>query len=239
MQLTVINSNSLGNAYILSNEKEALLIECGVNFNTIKQHLDFDLKKVVGCIVTHNHGDHAKSIQHVMAAGINVYATDGTFRALGVANSHRAIVTFAHDKFKVGGFEIRPFDVEHDVPEPVGFHIEHEECGKVLFLTDSFYCKYSFSGLSNIIIEANHDQALIKDAKFLRDRVITSHMSIKTCRELLASSDLSKVQKIVLIHLSERNSNGKDFKYQVEQQTGKQVYIAEPGLKITFDKTPF
>lgn len=239
MELTVINSNSAGNAYILSNERETLLIECGVTFTTIKQALNFNLKNVVGCIVTHDHGDHSKGIEGVMAAGINVYATEGTHRALGTYESHRAIVTFSHDKFWIGGFLIRPFDVQHDVAEPVGYLIEHIDCGKILFLTDSNYCKYTFTGLNNIIIEANHDVALITDAKFLRDRVIKSHMSLATCKEMLGANDLSAVQKIVLIHLSERNSNAKDFKFQVEQQTGKQVFVATPGLKVSFNKTPF
>lgn len=239
MELKVINSNSDGNCYILQNEREALIIECGVTISKIKQALNFDLKKVVGCIVTHEHGDHAKAIHDVLAAGIHVYATEGTHLATGSTKSHRAITTFAGDKFKLGGFTIRPFEAEHDVREPVGFHIEHEECGKVLFLTDSYYCRYTFAGLNNIIIEANHDQALITDPKFLRDRVITSHMSIKTCREMLAANDLSAVQKIVLIHLSDRNSNAKDFQKQVQEQTGKPVFIAQPDLVIPFNKKPF
>lgn len=235
----MINSNSHGNCYILENERESLIIECGVTFNEIKQALRFNLKKVVGCIVTHEHGDHSKGIHNVLAAGINVYATEGTHLALGTLQSHRAITTFAGDRFKIGGFIIRPFQSEHDVKEPVGFHIEHDDCGKVLFLTDSYYCRYTFADLNNIIIEANHDQALITDPKFLRDRVITSHMSIKTCRQMLAANDLSAVQKIVLIHLSERNSNAKDFQHQVQQQTGKPTFIAQPGLVLPFNKKPF
>lgn len=246
MQLTVINSNSAGNAYILSNDREALLIECGVAFTKIKEALNFDLKKVVGCILTHEHGDHAKSVKDVLMAGINVYATDGTHHALNTYKSHRAITTFSGDQFKIGGFTIAPFDVEHDVAEPVLFLIHHEECGKILFLTDSYYCKWQFNGLNNIIIEANYDQRILdqrlKDGatlESLRDRVITSHMSLKTCKGLLAANDLSAVQKIVLIHLSDGNSNAAQFKLEVEQQTGKPVYIAEPGLKIPFNKTPF
>ena len=74
-----------------------------------------------------------------------------------------------------------PFDVKHDVAEPLGFLIEHEECGLVLFLTDSYYSEYTFPGLNNIIVEANYDQRILdqrlangEDPKFLRDRVIVS-----------------------------------------------------------------
>jgi len=246
MQLKVINSNSSGNAYILENEKEALLIECGVNFDKIKHALHYNLKKVVGCLVTHEHGDHSKAIAQVLAGGINVYATDGTLRALGVVNHHRAVTTFSGDEFKVGGFRIKPFDVKHDVKEPVGFLIYHDECGKVLFLTDSYYCQYTFSGLNNIIIEANYCDTILKqrvsvglNPKFLSDRVITSHMSLNTCKQMLGANDMSQVNNIILIHLSDSNSDEKRFKYEVEQQTGKQVCIAVSGLTMELNKTPF
>lgn len=247
MQLTVINSNSQGNAYILeSTAGEALLIECGVNFSKIKEALSFNLKKVVGCLVTHEHGDHAKAINEVIAAGINVYATEGTHTATGTVRSHRSVITFSGDEFKVGSFKVKAFDVEHDVNEPVGFLIYHEECGKILFITDSYYCKYTFSGLNQVIIEANYCQRILDDRvaaganpKFLRDRVITSHMSLDTCKKMLGANDLSQVKNIVLIHLSDGNSDEKRFKYEVEQQTGKQVHIAVPGLKVNFNKNPF
>jgi phosphoribosyl 1,2-cyclic phosphodiesterase len=246
MQLKVINSNSSGNAYILENDREALLIECGVNFDKIKQALNFNLNKVVGCLVTHEHGDHSKSIADVVAAGINVYATEGTFAALNFTNHHRAITTFSGDEFKVGSFRVKPFDVKHDVKEPVGFLIHHDECGKILFLTDSYYCQYTFSGLNNIIIEANYCGDILKkrvrdglNPKFLGDRVITSHMSLETCKQMLGANDLSRVNNVVLIHLSDSNSDEKRFKYEVEQQTGKQVHIAVSGLTIDFNKQPF
>lgn len=246
MQLKVINSNSAGNAYILENDQEALLIECGVNFDKIKQALNFNLRKVVGCLVTHEHGDHAKDIDKVMSAGINVYATEGTFRSLNKSQNNRAVITFSGDQFRLGGFTVRPFKVEHDVAEPVGFLILHQECGKVLFLTDSFLCEWIFPGLNNIIIEANYSQDILdakvaagSNPKFLRDRVIQSHMSLETCKSMLAKHDLSQVNNIVLIHLSDGNSDEKRFKNEVEQLTGKQVHVAVAGLVIPFNKTPF
>ncbi len=247
MKLKVINSNSAGNAYILENENEALLIECGVRFDLIKQALNFNLSKVAGCILTHEHGDHAKALPEMLAAGISVYSSQGTFEAAGFPTHHRAVITFSGDEFKVGKFRIKAFDIQHDVAEPLGFLIMHEECGKVLFLTDSYYCKYTFSGLNNIIIEANYSKQILDrrlndgaNPQFLRDRVITSHMSLDTCKTMLGANDLSQVNNIVLIHLSDSNSNEKQFKHEVEQQTGKLVHVASAGLVIeNFNKTPF
>ena len=46
MKLKVIGTGSTGNAYVLENDTEALLIECGVNIKQIKQALNFDYSKV-------------------------------------------------------------------------------------------------------------------------------------------------------------------------------------------------
>lgn len=246
MQLKVIGSNSAGNAYILETTKEALLIECGMRFDAIKKAINFNLRKVVGCLVTHNHQDHCKSIDNVLAAGITVYASAGTFEALGIRN-HRAFTICAGMKVTIGGFRVLAFDVRHDAAEPLGYLIQHEECGTVLFLTDSYYSPYTFQGLNNVIVEANYCQKILdrrmitKDSPaFLRDRVLTSHLSIENCKDLLRANDLTAVNNIVLIHLSDSNSDSARFKREVQEVTGKTVHVAEAGMTIhNFNKTPF
>lgn len=246
MKLKVINSNSMGNAYILENDREALLIECGVHFDKIKQALNFNLKKVVGCLVTHEHQDHCKAVQQVIKAGINVYASPPTHVTMGTENSHRKKFIRAHDEVKVGGFTVKAFDVMHDAAEPLGFLIHHQETGLVLFLTDSYYSAYKFPVLNNIIIEANYCQTILDqrlmdgmDPKSLRDRTITSHMSLQTCKGVLLANELKAVNNIVLIHLSDRNSDEKRFKREVEGATGKTVHVATAGLVIDFNISPF
>lgn len=239
MNLKVIGSNSAGNAYLLQSDAgETLLIECGVSIQTIKKALDFRLQNVAA-LVSHSHGDHSKSIVDVANAGIPVYAGVETLTAKGLDGHHRAKEISAGQSFKVMGFSIKPFAVNHDVP-CFGFLIHHQECGLTLFLTDTCYCDYTFPGLNNMIIECNHSLDIIDKNKtpgFLRDRIIQSHMSLKTCKDLLAANDLSQVNNIVLIHLSDSNSDEARFKREVAEQTGKSVHIAIKGLTIPFNKT--
>jgi phosphoribosyl 1,2-cyclic phosphodiesterase len=248
MNLKVIGTGSKGNAYLLENEEEALLIECGVNIKAIKQAVNFNLRKIVGCIVTHEHGDHAKSIKEVMALGIDVYSNKGTFEALGISAGfdkchHKAKPLHGIDNWVIGGFKIMSFDVKHDAAEPCGFLINHQETGNVLFLTDTMYCGYTFKNLNNIIVEANYSHQIIRvklnEMEFLKNRVMQSHMSLDTCIQFLKANDLSKVNNIVLIHLSDGNSNEKQFKSEVSQATGKTVTVADNGLVMEFNKTPF
>lgn len=245
MKLKVIGSGSKGNAYLLENEEEAILIECGVNIMDIKKAIDFKVNKISGAIVTHEHGDHAKSINEVLGAGINVYATAGTFQNSTSKNtvSSRKVVIPQKGQFKVGNFNVISFPTIHDVAEPCGFLINHKDCGTVLFLTDTVYCPYTFKGLNNIIIEANYDADIINeklgDKKFLRDRIYNSHMSIETCMDFLLANDLSQVNNIVLIHLSDSNSHEINFAKKVSGITGKEVHTANGGMNINFCKTPF
>jgi len=246
MKLTVINSNSAGNAYTLETETEILLIECGVDFKLIQKTVGFNLNKIVGCLVSHEHQDHCKAAEAIAKRGIAVYASAGTISELGFKH-HCLKPIKAHEAFNLGSFRILPFDVKHDCKEPLCFLIEHPESGLILFLTDSYYVEYTFEGLNNVIVEANYCQTIVDrkvfegvSPRFLRNRVLQSHMSIKTCKEFLQANDLSQVNNIVLIHLSDSNSDAKRFQREVMELTGKNVHVAEPGLTINhFNKQPF
>lgn len=246
MNLKILGSSSAGNCYLLESSNESLLIECGVNFQKVKVACDFNIKRIVACVLSHEHLDHAKAVEDVLKAGITVTASKGTHEALGTISHHRADTIGVNQVKRYGNFTIKAFDIKHDVKEPLGFLINHPECGTVLFLTDSYYCEYKFSGLDHILIEANYCQSILdarlqsgSTIKTLRDRVIESHMSLQVCKQTLASYDLSNVKNIVLIHLSDGNSDERRFKKEVEEQTGKLVHIARPGLTLPLLKTAF
>ncbi len=247
MDLKVLGSSSKGNCYILENDTEALIIECGVNIKDIKKALDFSFNKVSGCILTHEHKDHSFSLIDLLKAGVDVYASKGTFKALGYKQHHRIKHIAANTLFQVGSFKVLPFAIQHDCVEPLGFIINHPETGNILFITDSYYVSNKFRNINNIIIEANFSEGIIQkrveDGKlpeFLQDRIFTSHMSIETTLKTLEANDLSQVNNIVLIHLSDGNSNADQFKSAVESQTGKRVHVADAGLVIeNFNKKPF
>jgi len=242
MKLQIIDSGSHGNAYLLKAEttRESLLIECGVKIQQIKKALGFNLRDV-SCIVSHSHNDHSSAMEDLLKAGVNVYAGKETHQAKGTDKHHRAYNIFPGFTYVIGGFKIKPFAVNHDVPT-LGFLINHVESGLVLFLTDTFFTDYKFPGLNNIIIECNHDLQIVaanERPRFLQERVAFSHMNLDTCRTMLQANDLTQVNNVVLIHLSDSGSNAAGFKKDIAAATGKPVTVAEPGLIIQFDKTPF
>lgn len=246
MQLKILGSSSAGNGYVFDNGKEALLVECGMPYKSVQKSVDFDISRIAGAIISHEHGDHAKHVHKVLDARIPCYMSAGTATALRLDNNALVRQTEEFKAYRLGGFTIQGFSVQHDAAEPFGYLIHHEEMGTVLFATDTYYLKYKFAGLSNIMIECNYRLDILEAnveagriAKPQRDRTIKSHLSYETCKETLLANDLSKVNNVVLIHLSPGNSNASEFKQGILEATGKIVHIAEKGMTINLNKTPF
>jgi phosphoribosyl 1,2-cyclic phosphodiesterase len=55
LNLKVLSSGSVGNCYILKARDKILLLEAGVSIKKIKEGLNFRLKEVIGCLVSHEH----------------------------------------------------------------------------------------------------------------------------------------------------------------------------------------
>jgi phosphoribosyl 1,2-cyclic phosphodiesterase len=242
MKLKILGTGSSGNCYLLKPENgKSLIIDCGVNFKKVKEATDFNIDSICGAIQTHSHGDHSKFTKHFTDSGINVYMSSQNQKEIGI-KSHRIITIEANKQLHIGDFKVMPFEVNHDV-YCFGFLINHPECGTTLYLTDTAYSNYIFKGLNNIIIECNYSDEILEtklqNKEFLRDRIIGSHLSLETLLELLAKNDLSKVNNIVLIHLSDSNSNAVEFKNIVRNATNCNVTVAEANQEIAFDKYPF
>lgn len=239
MRLKVLGSGSSGNCYILQNEKEILVLECGLPYKTIQKGLNFNLSDVVGCLVSHEHKDHSRAVVDLLNNAVDVYSSEGTYEKLLVFHNYHTKVIKSECQFKVGNFTIAPFETEHDAVEPLGFLIQHKDIGKLLFITDSYYCQYKFSGLSHIMIECNYsmdilqnniDKGLIHPA--LANRLLKSHFSLENVKGFLKETDLSSVRDITFLHLSAGNSDAERFKEEIERLTGVPTYVADTGLEI-------
>lgn len=237
MKLKVLGSSSSGNSYILDNGNEALIVEAGVNPLDVKKALDWNIRKVVGCLITHQHNDHSRYIKYMIDSGFYVLALPEVFTAKCTGGS-RAMQVQMGKGYKFGGFQVIPFPACHDVP-CVGYVITHPSMGRLMFLTDSFMCEYTFTGINHMLIECNYSDAKLIDSinagrtlSTQRERLMTSHMELSTCKETLKSNDLSKVDEIILIHLSKDNGDAHLFVEEVEKATGKPVYAANKGMEI-------
>lgn len=228
MDIKILASGSRGNAYIISDGKTTLLLDAGIPFKEIQKGCGFQTSSIKGCLVTHRHGDHAKAIPKLLQRGIPVYSTSDVAEIYAGVHGMKALKEVA-----IGTFQVLPFLVEHDV-ECYGYQVTSAVTGeKLVYITDSAYVRYTFTGLTHIMIEANYAQEIIIDnAKheriplYLAERVIQTHMSIETLLELLQSNDMRQVRQIYLLHLSDGNSDAGEFRRLVQRETGAEVYIA-------------
>ena len=245
MKLKILGSGSSGNCYILENENEALVIECGVKFSEVKKALNFRLNKIVAALVSHSHNDHAGYIRDFVKTGITVLAHAEVFNAKGIEAASFKKELETEKVYTAGGFKIVPFELFHDV-RCFGYIINHSETGNVLFATDTNEIPYDFVGINNFLIEANYSEEItyqnILENKLNaahQERVEQSHMSVENTLKFLSETDLSQTNNIVLIHLSDDSSNALEFKERVELATAKSVFVAKKNKELKFNKTPF
>ena len=236
IEIRALASSSAGNAYLVTDGRFPLLLDCGLSYRELQRATGYKLTGLAGCLVGHEHADHSKAAPDLMRAGINCYMSAGTAEALGL-NGHRVRVVKALEQFTLGAWTVLPFEAIHDAREPLGFLVAGEG-EKILYLTDTAYCRYRFRGLTRIMIECNYSREIldrnIEAGKLhpgMRRRLLRSHMSLDRVMDFLAANDLAAVREIILVHLSDGNSDAEEFKRQVQAATGRMVRVAEKGGK--------
>ncbi|SES03146.1 MBL fold metallo-hydrolase [Salipaludibacillus aurantiacus] len=232
IEIKTLASGSQGNCYHITDGRTALLIEAGISFKEIRRQLDFQTSNIAGCLVSHEHKDHCKAVPDVLRAGINVYMSEGTASEINAAG-HRIKHVKSKQSFRLGTWTVLPFDVQHDVSEPLGFLLANQAGDKLLFASDTYYIKYKFKGLTHLLLECNYSLDILNENieagrihKAMKHRLLRSHFSLENVKEFLKANDLSKVQEIHLLHLSDSNSDEERFKREIQELTGKLVYVS-------------
>lgn len=245
MKIKVIGSGSKGNAYLVSDGKTKILLDCGISVKDIRIACDFALYDVRGCFVTHCHQDHCKSLAHILNAGIDSYLPGEEMQLIPVKDRSMIVghhrchplqhgdLSTEYKSVQVGTFDIIPFRVAHDTPEPVGYLLfSRYTREKLVYFTDTYTMPYKFVGLTHIIGECNYNSEELLEhiddgstnlgrAK----RLFRSHMSLETFLTFLAHNDLSKLQQIYICHMSDDHGNEEFIKEAVQKKTGVEVII--------------
>lgn len=249
MKLTVLASGSSGNGYYLEGRTSALLIECGVKPERLFRETTAMPSKIAGCLVSHEHGDHAAFAGAYAKLGIPICASAGTLAACKLPRNAKVVPLEAMKSRMIGDFIVRPFDVVHDAAEPLGFIIQHPECGRILFVTDTRIVKYNLRDmrLDHIMVEANYDDRIldrkIGDGEILplqASRVRGTHMSIDAACDLIRANETGNLKTVILLHLSSQNADaGEMARIAAESALFADIHIARPGLTVELNKNEF
>lgn len=227
MKFEALASSSAGNAYIVSDRDTRILLECGLTYKKLQKISGFSLSEFKACLISHEHKDHAKSVDELISRGMDIYMSQGTADALGTD-----VATLIEDmeQFNIGSLDIVPFATFHDAKEPLGFLIKSRVDGDVLaFATDTVNLRYRFPGLNILAIEANYDKVILARCEKLpekvRHRIENAHMEIDTLCDYLRSLDLSVCREIHLLHLSDATSHEEQFINKVKKAVPNNIKV--------------
>lgn len=228
MIFTALSSSSAGNAYIVDDQETKILLECGISHKKLKTLSGFSLSQFAGCLVSHEHKDHAKAVKELIKDGMTLYMSEGTADAM---ETDGVELISSMEQFNIGSFDIVPFTTFHDAAEPLGFLIKSRVDDDVLaFATDTVNLRYQFPGLNILAIEANYDKAILercdKMPEKVRHRISNSHMEIDTLCDYLRTLDLSQCREIHLLHLSDATSHEGHFINKVSRLVPANIKVS-------------
>jgi hypothetical protein len=119
-----------------------------------------------------------------------------------------------------------------------------------LFATDTAFIKNNFKslGINHLLIEANYSEEIVN--RYLEqgtidksrvDRVLKTHMEIQTTKEFVKANMTSNLDSVLLLHLSDGNSNAGEFHRSIQEVVGEKVkvYVADRNLSYQLDICPF
>lgn len=230
MKLKCLGSGSSGNCYLLSTETETLILDCGISVMEIKKGLNFDLSKVVGCIVTHSHKDHSLSVKDFENMGIPVFKPYENKEPISLNGWNGTIQAFDLTD-KDGKFMHTNADGS-ECP-CYGFLITHPDLGRMLYITDTELVKWRFKDINHILISCNYQSKYIDDENLAkRNHVFRGHMELETVKEFIKANNSDSLQSIILCHLSNDNANPVECKAEVDKVAKCPVYVARKGLEV-------
>lgn len=238
-KIICLGSGSKGNSYAVDDGRSVLLLEAGLSASKITAGYREMLPRVVGCLITHEHMDHARGAAELARRGIPLYLSKGTMENLpGIQNPYALKIIRAYEPFHLYGqgevlWTVLPWAAQHDAVEPLGFLIQSRSTGeKLLFATDTCFIPNTFRGLNTIMVECNYDRHILEraisngrtDPRILH-RLEISHFGLHNVKAMLAANDLRQVSHIYLLHVSAANGDKRTFEKEIRAFTGIPVTV--------------
>lgn len=219
MRVTVLGSGSRGNAVCLTAAGVTLLLDAGFGPRTIlhrARQAGVDLASIIGVLLTHEHGDHARGAAAVARlAGCPIYASPGTFTALaGRLGKGARVVLDRTSETPIGPFRVATCRTVHDAAEPLAVTVTGPAPGVKVGLAYDLgrptgAVRLLLRDVTCLLLEANHDEILLRTGDYpavVRERIGGSrgHLSNRAAGELLAQLCHRRLSSVVLLHLSEQ-----------------------------------
>ena len=234
MDIKVLASSSLGNAYIVFDGTTSILLDAGIPYKELQVKSDFKVNEVAACFISHSHQDHSKAVKDLLKSAIDVYALPETLSALNVSEHYRTHSIEPLKPITVNTFEIMAVTMHHDCP-CVGYMVYSKNTNERLFFaTDTYKITVNPQGIDYLILEINYQKEivnrLVNDGimeSSIRARLLFSHYELSKALNWLKKIDKSRLKRIYVAHLSNGNANAETVKKAVIVETGVPTVICE------------
>ncbi len=219
IQFCSLGSGSKGNATLLAFDQSLLLIDCGFSIKETIRRLDLkgiSPLQISAILVTHEHSDHIAGVSGFSNKfSIPVWLNKGTSLHKKCISIKSKRLFNSHQAFQLGDFLVMPVAVPHDSREATQFIFSVGD-QSVGLLTDvghiTSHIIDTYSLCDALLLEFNYELAMLLEGTYpfaLKQRVSgdLGHLSNQQAIDMLSRMDLSKISKIVAMHLSEENNN--------------------------------
>lgn len=204
LAIHALASGSKGNAFIVRNNDDCLLIDCGTTqtyLRTAMNSIGIKTEDIDAVLITHHHTDHIAQLSMFKAKPIYAHCD------LKVECKKIEVLEY----FKVKNFRIMAIPMSHDAENTVGYIIEVGD-EKLIYITDTGYIQekhYQYlKDADYIVLEFNHDLKMLMETNrpmFLKQRIQgdCGHLCNEDGAIVLANIVGSNTKEIWLAHLSE------------------------------------
>ena len=206
IKLYDIASGSKGNACLIYNEKNIILVDMGISKTRLEEGLfeiGLNIDDIDFVFFTHDHTDHIAGEKFIPLS--KKYALKGT---ITLQNSN---ILENYKEYAFGSFKVTTLKTSHDAINPCGYIFEDKD-EKLIYMTDTGkILKKSLALMNNAdyyFIESNHDLDMLYNSgrpQSLINRIagIKGHLSNEDSAYYISGLIGPKTKKIMLAHLSE------------------------------------
>lgn len=220
LYISSLNSGSNGNCYYLATEKDAILVDVGLNCRETERRmarLGLSMEKVRAVFISHEHSDHIQGLRVISRKyQLPVYITPGTMTGGRLLLEDHLVRNFCpHESILIGELDIKAFPKLHDASEPHSFVVSSKEVTVGVFTDIGSPCenlKRYFKQCDAAFLEANYDEDMLDRGPypyFLKNRIRggKGHLSNRQALELFRSCKPSYMSHLLLSHLSRDNNS--------------------------------
>ena len=218
LRFASLGSGSKGNGTLIESGKTRILVDCGFSLSETEfrlHRLGCPPQSLTAILVTHEHGDHAGGVGRLSRRyNIPVWLTVGTYHAMRDTRFAQMHYINVHQPLAIHDLHVTPFPVPHDAREPCQFVLS-DGAHRLGLLTDvgslTPLIVQTLQGLDSLLLECNYDAHMLENSEYppsLKARVAGryGHLNNLQSCELLRQLDLSRLQHLIGMHLSENNN---------------------------------